>query len=105
MKQSMFSVVFYTIESPNNRYCEANRFYNAISLGVPVIVGCNESMANICKKYGVGIALSSDGRVLEDINNGIDKMISEYDIIKEQCMNNIDLFHWKDEYVLRDDII
>lgn len=105
MKAALFSVVFYNTDSPNNRYCEANRFYNAISLGVPVIVGCNESMANICRQYGVGISIETDGRVLEDIENGVDQMVKDYDSIKSHCLNNLNIFRWKDEYVLREGIL
>lgn len=105
MKKSMFSVVFYNTDSPNNRYCEANRFYNAISLGVPVIVGCNESMANICKQYGVGVPIETDGRVIDDIEKGVRLMIDDYVSIKKHCMENLNIFRWKDEYVLREGII
>lgn len=104
MKNSMFSVVFYNTDSPNNRYCEANRFYNAISLGVPVIVGCNESMANICRRYGVGIPIETDGRVIEDIENGVTRLINDYNTIKKQCLENLNIFRWKDEFVLTEDI-
>ena len=105
MKNALFSVVFYNTDSPNNRYCEANRFYNAISLGVPVIVGCNESMANICRQYGVGVSIETDGRVLEDIEKGIIRMTNDYNSIKQHCIENIDLFRWKDGFVLSNGII
>lgn len=105
MKNSMFTVVFYNTDSPNNRYCEANRFYNAISLGVPVIAGCNESMANICRQFGVGVALETDGRVLGDIERGVRLIVDNYDSIKKHCVENLNVFRWKDEYVLREGIL
>lgn len=100
MKKSKFSVVFYTIDDPNSRFCEANRFYNAICLGVPVVVGCNESMANICAAQKNGVSLPSDGRVMEDIKNGIVTLLSDYELYKENSIKTSSMFRWSDQPVL-----
>lgn len=101
MKHSKFSVVFYTTDDPNSRFCEANRFYNAICLGVPVVVGCNESMANICKSFKNGCSIQSDGRNINDIVAGIKDMMWNYDDYKKNCMKNSTAFRWSDEPVLK----
>ena len=100
MKNSKFSVVFYTIDDPNSRFCEANRFYNAICLGVPVVVGCNESMANICTKQKNGVSLPSDGRDIDDINKGISDLLANYDFYKENSTKASKMFRWSDNPVL-----
>lgn len=100
MKNSKFSVIFYTTDDPNSRFCEANRFYNAICLGVPVIVGCNESMANICITQKNGVSLPSDGRYIDDIEKGIALLLSNYDFYKENSMKTSKMFRWSDKPVL-----
>lgn len=100
MKNSKFSVVFYTIDDPNSRFCEANRFYNAICLGVPVVVGCNESMANICAEQKNGVSLPSDGRNIEDIKKGITALLANYDYYKENSVTSSQIFRWSDQPVL-----
>jgi hypothetical protein len=101
MKNARFSVVFYTTDDPNSRFCEANRFYNAICLGVPVVVGCNESMANICKTFKNGCSIQSDGRNINDIVMGINDMMLNYDEYKMNCIKNSTAFRWSDEPVMK----
>lgn len=99
LKNAEFSMVFYDTADPNNEFCEANRFFQAINFGIPVITGNNASMASLVRDYGLGVALGSDGRDLEEIKNGIRLLLSDYRTFKENCLKNMDTFVWKDSDV------
>jgi hypothetical protein len=94
LRDAKFSIVLYNIDDPNNRYCEANRFYQAINYGIPVIVGCNESMADIMNDYNVGIALQSDGRDLDDLKKSIVLLQAQYDFYKNNASKHGSIFLW-----------
>ncbi|MBD5781456.1 hypothetical protein IEN85_18290 [Pelagicoccus sp. NFK12] len=97
-----FSMVFYNTDDPNNRYCEANRFYQAISLGVPVITGSNESMANIVNQNKLGVSIRSDGRDKDEIKAGIKRLLDGYDLFKSNCERSRESYIWKDALLLRE---
>jgi len=99
LKGAHFTMVFYDVTNPNNDFCEANRFFQAINFGIPVITGKNASMASLVRDYGLGIALSSDGRDLEEIKNAIRLILLQYDQFKENCLENVDAFVWNDDDV------
>jgi hypothetical protein len=99
LKDAQFSMIFYDTTDPNNEFCEANRFFQAINFGIPVITGRNASMASLVKDYGLGIALDTDGRDLVDIKNGIRLLLSNYNTYKQNCLKNIDTFVWKESDV------
>jgi hypothetical protein len=94
LRDAKFSIVLYNIDDPNNRYCEANRFYQAINYGIPVIVGCNESMADIINDYNVGIALQSDGRDLDDLKKSIVSLQAQNDFYKNNATKHGSRFLW-----------
>ena len=74
-----YSMVFYNINKPNNRYCEPNRMFQCLGMGKPVIVGCNEPMKNIVEKYGNGVSMKTDGNSIDDNIDAINHMIDHYD--------------------------
>jgi glycosyltransferase involved in cell wall biosynthesis len=74
-----FSMIFYNMLTPNNRYCEPNRMFQCLGLGKPVIVGCNDSMKSIIEKYGNGLVLKSEGSNVAENVNGIDEMLNNYE--------------------------
>lgn len=100
-RHALFSVVFYNYDNPNCRYCEANRFYNTISMGVPVLVGANETMKNVCDKFKVGVSIKEDGRNINDIVAGLDSLILNLRKIRKECEDNARIFRWSDNDVLR----
>lgn len=61
LSKSLFTVVLYKMDSMNQIYCDPNRLYQTINLGVPVIIGSNPSMQEICKEYSNKIILQDDG--------------------------------------------
>ena len=99
IKDAVFSMVYYNTSTPNNRYCEANRFYQSLVLGVPVICGCNEPMKEIIDKYHCGIALRSDGSDLIEIKNAIKKLFKNYTFYKTNTINVKDIFVWDDQHI------
>jgi hypothetical protein len=99
LKNAVFSIIFYDNSYPNNEYCEANRFYQAINFGIPVITGSNISMSSIVKKFTLGISLESDGRDIDEIKSAIKNLLAEYEIFKNNCKKNTERFVWKDSHV------
>ena len=70
VKQCMLTLVFYKNVRPNNYYCEANRFYQSVILGLPVVVGNNPSMRELVDEYGFGVSIDDDGGDLNRIVEG-----------------------------------
>jgi hypothetical protein len=78
LKNASFSIVLYNIDDPNNRYCEANRFYQAINYGIPVITGCNETMSGIVNDKKLGISIAGDGRDVNELIAAIRELLRSY---------------------------
>jgi len=74
---ALASIVLYNAEKPNSRLCAPNRLYQALSRGVPVIVGSNPPMKNLVKRFGCGVVLKSDGRDVTDIRKGIHAILAD----------------------------
>ena len=71
VKECYMSMVFYKNIRPNNFYCEANRFYQSVIMGLPVVVGSNAPMKELVEKYGFGISIDDDGCDINKIIVGI----------------------------------
>lgn len=95
-----FSIVFYKANTPNNRYCEPNRMFQCLGMGKPVIVGCNEPMSNIIHEYGNGVALKSDGGYIEDIIEGINKMLNHYRVYLNAAEVTKREFSWEKQLTI-----
>lgn len=89
-----FTMVFYKNLSPNNFYCEANRFYQAVSLGVPVIVGCNPSMKELVDQYKFGIAIEDDGHDVSKIEQAIKFLLSKREFYHNNCLQHRNVVSW-----------
>lgn len=74
MKQCYMSLVFYKNVNANNYFCEANRFYQAVIEGLPVVTGNNPSMKELVAEYGLGVSIEDDGRQVDKIIEGIQKL-------------------------------
>jgi hypothetical protein len=77
------SLVFYKNTSPNNWLCEANRLYQAIDAGLPVVVGANPPMKSIVEGLNVGISVDTDGVDTDKIANGIATLLRSFDNYKK----------------------
>lgn len=51
LNKSEFTVILYKQDSLNQKYCDANRLYQAMSIGVPIILGDNPTMVEATINY------------------------------------------------------
>jgi len=86
VKECYASMIFYKNIRANNYYCEANRFYQSVIMGLPVVVGSNPPMKELVDKYGFGVAIEDDGSDVAKIEAGLNKVLSNYD---EYHQNNL----------------
>lgn len=105
IKQCYLSLVFYKNVRPNNWYCEANRFYQSIISGIPVVVGNNPTMRDLVKKYGYGVSIEDDGRDVNLIVKGIKQIINNYNYYKNNIIKNKDCLLWDKQEKVFVDII
>lgn len=79
VEQCQLSLIFYKNVRPNNWYCEANRFYQSVIMGLPVVVGNNPSMREMVEQYGFGVSIDDDGKDIFKIKQGIETVLNNYD--------------------------
>lgn len=94
IKECLVSLVFYATDKPNNIYCEPNRMFQSIMMGIPVIVGRNPSMKDVVDEYRVGISLDNDGSDIKSINDAIDYVLDHYEEYKSNVLKNRDKLCW-----------
>lgn len=78
MRLCEMSMIFYKHISTNNYLCEPNRLYQAINVGLPVVVGNNPTMANVVLEYDCGVVCDTDGADIGEIENGLNKLSLNY---------------------------
>lgn len=99
MKLCYASMVFYKNTSPNNWYCEANRLYQAIDMGLPVVVGANPPMKATVEELGVGISVDTDGSDADMIVRGLATLLENYDKFKSNIDKLKDEIKWDTQSV------
>lgn len=82
MSQCDLSLIFYKNVSPNNWYCEANRFYQSVIMGLPVVVGANPPMKELIDRYGFGVCIDDDGSNVNKIVAGLEEVLANYEQYK-----------------------
>lgn len=97
VKQCYMSLIFYKNVRPNNYYCEANRFYQSVLMGLPVVVGSNPPMRDLVNQYGLGVSINDDGRDVQKIIEGIKSVLDNYDYYKQNIEKNKDKLEWKNQ--------
>lgn len=83
IRNSRFSIILYKEDKPNNHFCEPNRLFQCLGLGVPVVVGKNPPMAEIVDRHSLGVVLDSDGAELIHIVAAINKLEYQYSQYKK----------------------
>lgn len=73
-----FTIVLYSTDVANNRYCEPNRLFQCLAFAKPAIVGNNEQLVNIIKKDNLGVVMNTDGRSISDNKEAIETMMTNY---------------------------
>jgi len=99
IRGALFSIVLYNQKTPNARLCEANRFYQSLVFGVPVIAGSNVPMKEIIDKHKCGIAMQSDGADIDELIMSVSKLVNNYPAYKENAEAIKDQFVWDDQSV------
>lgn len=92
LNRSLFSLILYSEDTENNKYCDPNRLYQAINKGVPVIVGSNPGMSSIVEKWNCGVIVRGDGRSLNHLRLAIKELLDNYVVIKcnaERCVGSL----------------
>lgn len=97
MKECFMSLVFYKNINPNNYYCEANRFYQSVMMGLPVVVGNNPSMRELVDQYGFGVSIDDDGCNVQAIIDGISLIRTNYEEYKQNIDLNRDKLLWSNQ--------
>jgi glycosyltransferase involved in cell wall biosynthesis len=97
IKKCCLSLVYYKNVSPNNWYCEANRLYQNIVNGNPVICGSNPPMKDLVEKYGFGIATKTDGADINEISEAIKQMLQDISIYKQNVGKKKDILRWESQ--------
>ena len=97
VKQCYTTLVFYKNISPNNYYCEANRFYQSVLMGLPVVVGSNPPMREIVEKYGFGVSIDDDGGDVQKILAGIASIEQGYDEFKRNVEQHKGELIWRNQ--------
>lgn len=92
-----FSIILYKNVRPNNLYCEANRFYQSIVMGLPVIVGNNPPMKELVEMYQFGVSIDDDGNSIDKIREGIDLLLANYDVYHQNCIEYKDKLIWESQ--------
>jgi len=94
---AIVSIVLYKKDIDNCWLCAPNRLYQALIRGIPVIVGINPPMANLVNKYNCGVVLAGDGSNVEDIKNGIIKVIENQAEFNENTKYCLDDISWESQ--------
>ncbi len=99
IRDALLSIVLYQVKTPNESLCEANRFYQSLVFGVPVISGSNKPMKEIIDKHQCGIAMRSDGADIHELMLSVSKLVNNYPAYKENAEAIKDQFVWDDQSV------
>lgn len=105
VEQCITTLVFYKNIRPNNWYCEANRFYQAVIMGLPVVVGNNPSMRELVQKYKFGVSIDDDGRDIDKIEAGIADVIENYEVYHQNVLTHRHLLVWDNQDAIIKEII
>lgn len=94
VSQCITTMVFYKNIRMNNFYCEANRFYQSVILGLPVIVGNNPPMKELVEKYGFGVSIDDDGRNIKKIENALAYVVDHLEEFTQNIYTYRDKLTW-----------
>ena len=95
--ECQMSLVFYKNVQPNNWFCEANRFYQSVILGLPVVTGNNPSMKELVDKYGFGVSIDNDGNNIDKIVAGMNQVLSNYDMYHQNTITYRNNLLWDNQ--------
>ncbi len=79
----------YDPSVPNHYYAAPNKFYEALSLGKPLIMARNTGMASVVEENGIGEVIDYN---VESFNNAIDKFIANRDSQNKIAAKSFELY-------------
>ncbi len=97
MKLCCATLVFYKNTSINNWYCEANRLYQAVDMGLPAVVGANPTMKATVEQLGIGVSVATDGSDSMMIAQGLSLLLDHYSDYKSHVDNLKEEIRWKSQ--------
>lgn len=87
----------------NNKTCMANRFYNAIVFGKPIVIYKDSFMANLVEHYKLGVVIKSSETILMDIEAYINKFsVAKYEQGRHEVYKKIIEDNYEFDVKLRD---
>lgn len=89
------SVVFYDVRITNLRYCAANRFFQALSRGIPVVVGTNPPLRRVVAQDHCGVVV--DAASVEGIVTGLDNLARQREAYREAAGACAGVFVWESQ--------
>lgn len=104
LESCKFTMVFYTTDTPNNRFCEPNRLFQAIACGKPAVVGQNESMKRFAERLKVGVVAKSDGRNVESIVDAIHELATSFKCYRVRAEEAANMVLWESQSVVFEEI-
>ena len=86
----------YDPSVPNHYYAAPNKFYEALSLGKPLLMARNTGMASVVEEYGIGEVIDYN---VESLNKAIDSFIenqsSREEILKKETELYREKYSWQ----------
>lgn len=99
------SVIMYSTDSMNNKLCSPNRLYQALSRGIPVIVGNNPPMSSLVNRTGSGIIMNSDGRDSNEIVKAIERLLVDETKYINNSNKNKMIVNWNSQFSKLDSVL
>lgn len=93
--KAAFSIILYRADAPNREYADANRLYQSLGRGIPVVVGSNPGLTWLVRKTGAGVMLRGDGSHVEDVVSGLRKMCENLETYRHLAYSNRDVVIWE----------
>lgn len=81
-KECDIMIAFYDQKVPNHKYAAPNKFYEALSLGKPIIMLHNTGVDDVIDRYNLGVTVNQD---IQSMSAGI-----EYLLERKQTWKNIE---------------
>lgn len=91
------SVVLYSRDSDNNWWCAPNRLYQALSRGIPVVVGANPPMRRAVEETGAGVVLAGDGADADDVACALRTLDAARDGTRQKAMAARRRYLWESQ--------
>ena len=87
--QSDVMIAAYDPSIPNHRYAAPNKFYEALMLGIPLIMCSNTGISDEVERNGVGVCIDYSATSLK---NGLEEIRKNYSYFEKNCKHGRQLY-------------